>query len=33
MPASATVRLASVDEHALLGAAYMMTRDAFVALA
>ena len=30
MSASATVRLASVDENALLGAAYLMTRDAFV---
>ncbi len=33
MPASATVRLASVDENALLGAAYLMTRDAFVLVA
>ena len=30
MPAPATVRLASVDENALLGAAYMLTQDAYV---
>lgn len=30
MAASAVVRLASVDENALLGAAYLMTRDAYV---
>lgn len=30
MPASAVVRLPSVDENALLGAAYLMTEDAYV---
>lgn len=30
MPASAVVRLAAVDENALLGAAYAMTEDAYV---
>lgn len=30
MPASSVVRLASVDENALLGAAYVMTEDAYV---
>ncbi len=29
MAASVVVRLASVDEHALLGAAYVMTQDAY----
>lgn len=30
MAASVTVRLASVDEHALLGAAYVLSSDAYV---
>ncbi len=30
MPASVTVRLAAVDEQALLGAAYVLTGDAYV---